>query len=720
MTTSQTALRLQLKAAGFSPLPLYGKEPPAYGKNNKHGGLAGWQDLHASDAQIHQWDKTWPDSTGTGILTAETPALDIDIMHREAAEAVENLARERFGEDGDFLVRIGKPPKRAILMRTRKPFPKILRTLLAPDGTPHRIEVLGAGQQIVCFGTHPETGGPYTWHGGQPGGVGRDQLPEVSASDMKAFVDDAAEVLIVEHGFKDATEPKPNGGERHRKTDTKWGELNERALQNLSAWVPKLFPTAQCTRRGGYRVASADLGRGFEEDLSFTPAGIKYFGVADMGDLRQGRRTPIDIVIEWQHIEFAEAAEWLDKTLANGHDKDVPPDGCHPGGYHDEEHQGRARAPVIKATPFVWIDPTTIPPRQFLYGKHLIRQFVSTTFAHGGVGKSSLEIAEALAMTSNKPLLGIKPQGKLRCWYWNGEDPLDEIHRRVMATVLHYKLTAEEIGALYIDVGRLMPIIIAEQTRDGAKVMDPIVDAVIKTIQEEKIDVMIIDPFVSSHRVTENDNNAIEIVAKKWAHIADVTNSAIELSHHSRKTGSADVSVQDGRGAVALLAAARSARVLNTMSEAEAAQADVHNRKYYFRVDNGKANLSVPIDKAQWYQFVSVNLCNDVDLGGDDVGVPVSWNLPNAFDGIKTSDLRAAQKAVSEGGPWREDARAYDWVGRPIAAALKLNPDNKRDKRKITSMLKTWIENGMFVRVPGKDPKRRVNKMFVEVGQWAN
>jgi hypothetical protein len=597
MTTPQTALRLHLKAAGFSPLPLYGKEPPAYGKNNKYGGLTGWQDLHASEAQINQWGKTWPDSTGTGILTADTPALDIDIMDSEAAEAVEALARERFGEDGDFLVRIGKPPKRAILMRTRKPFAKILRTLLAPDGTPHRIEVLGAGQQLVCFGTHPETGRPYTWHGGQPGGVWRHQLPEVSASDMQAFVDDAAELLILEHSFKDATEPKPKGGERHRKTDNKWGELNERALQDLSAWVPKIFPTASRNRNGGFRVASADLGRGFEEDLSFTPAGIKYFGNADMGDPRQGRRTPIDIVIEWQHIDFVEAVDWLGQTLTNGHDKDAPPDNSHLGDCQGEEPQRQARAPIIKATPFVWIDPTTIPPRQFLYGKHLIRQFVSTTFAHGGVGKSSLEIAEALAMTSNKPLLGIKPKGQLSVWYWNGEDPLDEIRRRVMATVLRYQLTPEEIGALYIDVGRLMPIIIAEQTRDGAKIMVPVVDAVIKTIQEEQIDVTIIDPFVSSHRVTENDNNAIEVVAKQWAHIADVTNSAIELSHHSRKTGSADVSVQDGRGAVALLAAARSARVLNTMSEDEAAKADVSSRKYYFRVDNGKANLAAPIDR---------------------------------------------------------------------------------------------------------------------------
>ena len=197
---------------------------------------------------------------------------------------------------------------------------------------------------------------------------------------------------------------------------------------------------------------------------------------------------------------------------------------------HDTKTQDTTAPAGIRATPFAWIDPAAIPSRKFLYGKHLIRQFVSTTISHGGGGKSALATTEALAMTSNLPLLGIQPAGPSRVWYWNGEDPRAEIDRRVMATALHYGLTPENIvGRLYVDTGREMPIILAEQTRDGAKILVPVVDAVIKTIQDEGIDAAIIDPFVSSHRVTENDNNAIELVVKKWAHIADVTNCAMNL-----------------------------------------------------------------------------------------------------------------------------------------------------------------------------------------------
>jgi Protein of unknown function (DUF3631)/RepB DNA-primase N-terminal domain len=108
----------------------------------------------------------------------------------------------------------------------------------------------------------------------------------------------------------------------------RWGELNERALkvENLPRWVPQIFPTAMRTRHGGYRVASAALGRGFEEDLSIDPRGIKFFGIADMGDTRQGRRTAVELVAEFQQVEAPQAADWLEKTLGgNGHDSGSSP-----------------------------------------------------------------------------------------------------------------------------------------------------------------------------------------------------------------------------------------------------------------------------------------------------------------------------------------------------------------------------------------------------------
>ena len=90
---------------------------------------------------------------------------------------------------------------------------------------------------------------------------------------------------------------------------------------------------------------------------------------------------------------------------------------------------------LVHATPFEWRDTAQIPKRQWLYGKHLLRKFVSVDVAAGGVGKSSLKIGEALAMASGRDLYdkGL-PEGALTVWLWNLEDPHEEIERRIHAT----------------------------------------------------------------------------------------------------------------------------------------------------------------------------------------------------------------------------------------------------------------------------------------------
>lgn len=76
--------------------------------------------------------------------------------------------------------------------------------------------------------------------------------------------------------------------------------LNDHAMRRVKDWVPAFFPAARPYKEG-FRVASADLGLDFEEDLAIHPwpLGIKYFGVADQGDGTEGRRTPVGLVAEF-------------------------------------------------------------------------------------------------------------------------------------------------------------------------------------------------------------------------------------------------------------------------------------------------------------------------------------------------------------------------------------------------------------------------------------
>ena len=77
--------------------------------------------------------------------------------------------------------------------------------------------------------------------------------------------------------FSRCRKASPRHGIKNKRGTSRWGDLNERALksENLKLWVPQIFSTAKRTKNGAYRVASADIGRGFQEDLGLDPRGIK-------------------------------------------------------------------------------------------------------------------------------------------------------------------------------------------------------------------------------------------------------------------------------------------------------------------------------------------------------------------------------------------------------------------------------------------------------------
>ena len=165
-TQSVTALRLALLTNGYSPLPAKGKAVH----------LKGWTDLIVTAEMIQGWSQheKWGSYTNTGILTRDTPAIDIDIKDEPVAEALEALVRKHFSNGGRLLRRIGQPPKRAFLFKTDTPFDKLREEFLPPgevDNKKNRqkLEILCDGQQIIGDGIHPDTTvltiGPVVNHG---------------------------------------------------------------------------------------------------------------------------------------------------------------------------------------------------------------------------------------------------------------------------------------------------------------------------------------------------------------------------------------------------------------------------------------------------------------------------------------------------------------------------------------------------------------------------
>jgi AAA domain len=115
---------------------------------------------------------------------------------------------------------------------------------------------------------------------------------------------------------------------------------------------------------------------------------------------------------------------------------------------------------------------------------------VTATVAPGGGAKTALKLAEAVSMAIGRDLLdGNKPIEQLRVWYWNGEDPLDEINRRLAAICVYYKLDVKELeGWLFIDSGHDMPICLATEDRGRVMIDGPSVSQINKTIEKNNID----------------------------------------------------------------------------------------------------------------------------------------------------------------------------------------------------------------------------------------
>jgi hypothetical protein len=337
----------------------------------------------------------------------------------------------------------------------------------------------------------------------------------------------------------------------------------------------------------------------------------------------------------------------------------------------------------VRAASYQWREPETIPTRERLYGSHLFRGHVSATVGAGGVGKSSLAITEALEMVSGKSLLGGPAPDQLRVWYINLEDPLDEIVRHIQATAQHFKLNPDDVGdRLFVTSGRDQPLVIAQIEDRQSVICEPVVEALIKEMEDKAIDVIIIDPFVSSHKLPENDNNAIDMVVKEWGRVADRAECAVHLVHHVRK-GEQEVTVESARGGGAFGDGCRSVRAVNRMTEQQATNCGVENRRQYFRVIIDKGNLAPPAEKSDWFKLVSVDLGNGVyGSPGDSIGVVTKWQWPDWLDGVTGSDFNKAAAAI-RAGRWRANSQADDWVGIAVANALGLRLTVKQERAKV-------------------------------------
>jgi hypothetical protein len=650
----QTDLRVRLFKAGYSPLPLQGKVPP----------MEGWQQKTQTNTdEIKLWSNLYPYCGNTGILTRLAPTLDIDIMDEAAAEAVEELARDRFEERGWFLVRIGKAPKRAVLLRTLAPFKKAQLKLIAPNGATAKIEILADGQQVVVAGDHPETLRPYTWHGGEPWLIAAEELPYISEAEAHTFLTEAGELLARGFGYTIVgTAQKTNGANGHDDhsgtTAGDWGVylsaiLTGTDLHDATTALAAKLITGGLSGGASVRLLRAILG------ASSAPHDQRWRERYD--DLPRAVRTARDKIAPRQQ----------QTTLPN-------------------------------AT--VYIFPMIIPKREWLYGGHYVRGAVTATVAPGGFGKTTLVLYELLTMA----------QQGYRVWYISGEDSRDEIDRRIAAHCQHNKVDPQQLaGRLFVDDKISFPLVIGRAGRGSSVDFENTwLTQLEAQIRANHIDVVALDPFISFHTVAEGDNGAIDQIIKRLGTITQATQCVIELSHHVRKSVQglqAELTVDDSRGGSAIVNAVRSARVFNRMSANEAALVKIsaNDRSAYIRIDKGKRNMAPP-EHATWWKIVSVLISN-----GDNVQAIEPYAF-DALGGITTASVDWVQVFLKEGGPRRASSQSPDWLGHHIGRYCGREDTNeKAGAIWANKIIGQWLTNKVFKKVQMRDPEtRKPNILF--------
>jgi hypothetical protein len=612
---AETAARVLLKRAGYSPLPLNGK-PPAMDQ---------WSQKYDANLQeINLWGVVYPWCHNTGILTRLTPTVDIDILNDDAAAAVEDLVREMFEERGPILVRFGKAPKRAILLRTDKPFKKLATSLIAPDGSrEQKIELLCDGQQVVVFGVHPETHRLYTWHGGEPGKIRWEDLPYVSTQEAEALIKKAGDLLVSEYGFKPIETTRTNGATvvigdfRH----ANWAQL----------------------------VSNVVMGTELHDSLRDLSASFVASGIA--GDSATRVLQSLMLPSSAPHDDrWRQRFEEISRAIISAEAKFKPTGKAAPGVL-----------PICRPFP---LNEAEIPPRDWIVPGLLLRKMLTVLVAPSGSGKSLLTLQLALALASNIEWAGWRPRAAYNVLVVNAEDDVDEMKRRLAGMLRYMPIDQRAIAERFIIADNPEGVVLARfDARTKTLVRTPLVETLLQIIALNRIDVIFVDPFAETFEGDENSNSELKWAGMLWREIARRTNAAICLVHHTKKyaTGMAG-DVDAARGASALIGIARVVSTLfpMTATEAEALSVEGDLRGNYLRYDDAKANFNLKSAVAKWFHKETVVLDNKTaERPGDQVGVLIPWTAAPAS--VTQDRINEFFHFVDRGLVRGESRELYSW-----------------------------------------------------------
>ena len=345
-------------------------------------------------------------------------------------------------------------------------------------------------------------------------------------------------------------------------------------------------------------------------------------------------------------------------------------------------------------------------PRAWLLGNIFAFNFLSSLFGDGGVGKTALRYAQYMSLATDRSLTGEHVFRRCRVLIVSLEDDIEELRRRIWALRIHYDISEADLkGWLYLWApgakgGKLM-----ELDKHGNPKIGDLRDNLEAIVVEKKIDLVGLDPFVKSHGVGENNNNAIDLVAQVLVDLMHKRNIAIDIPHHVSKPGAKGETepgdANRGRGASALKDAARLVYTLNVMSkdDAELFGINEYERLAYVRMDKGKVNIAPPSRKAIWFRLIGVSLDNGNVMypNGDEVQAVEPWFPADMWQDMSDEQIDAIIKDIDTGLP--EGVRYSNHPQAKTRAAWKVVVKHVPTKTEpqAREIIKAWVKNKRLI-----------------------
>lgn len=338
--------------------------------------------------------------------------------------------------------------------------------------------------------------------------------------------------------------------------------------------------------------------------------------------------------------------------------------------------------------------PRDLPRLPWIYGGDFLQGTVTVTAAPGGSGKSAITLMEALCVATGTSYLGETVyQGPRNVGLLCLED----------ATLLRLRLAGAMArhGIGWDDLQERLHIMDRPTklaSNDGTSFRPDTAEQrrLIDDLQERQIEFLVVDPFVFTHDLDENNNSHMGSLMQMWSDIAQEANCAINIVHHTRKLNGQSASSEDARGGSAVINAARTGRVLAPLSKQEREQLlQADNTGNYVKIIRDKSNHA-PTGAARYIEIIGQQIAN-----GETVPVVRRFDpdlIQSHIANLARRAIEAVRRAADEDVPlWAApQSTGADSIRGVVAEALGEEGENRQTVNSVVSHME---DEGMIERV---------------------